>query len=787
MRGNNKVQPMSSVSPASALSDASTSNHTMSSASCGSDAEAAMGASSEIMADFLRSRRRGWLPKVSIRTAIMILLEVALVCSLVPVWVMWYTSSNSSIDRVVSSYMDFVSTSTEDFLTDVFKLGERIIEENAQLPCFSHAVCNESNFEKLWDHFLAQAVVPDYKYLLIYAGHESRSFVGAGFYDTYNKTIVMQQFRATNWTRLVIDIGSMAPVALGTILRDGGTGYDCRQRGWYKVAMTTLSLQWSTVYPINDENDLGITVSAPLRCGEDPPCGVVAADFYLQSSLRKLSERTMVGKTGNFWLVEANGDILTTNKDGVALSAEGSDGYATRIKMWDSGDELTRQIGKVLEAQLTNTTTTGHLYSGTTVVGGSKYQLFMDVFNPRPGTGITDFIVVLGIPQSDYFGSVRLMMGKTIGVSAGLVVLFSIIVFILTLMLTSPLKTLRSQMEQAALLEGDFTGTSSAELALYTSPFTEISSIAGSMHKMKRMLQSFRHYVPMQVVSWLVKRAKVAKLGVHRTYCTTMFCDIVDFTAITEEVTPSSLMEVFTDFMDLMCLHIKKHNGTIDKIIGDCIMAFWGSPDPVPNQEAEACQTVLDSQKALKALQVNWVNMNLPVFRARYALCSGPVLAGNSGSNDRFQYTVLGDSVNLASRLEGLNKVFGTTILIDGTVQSRVKNLFVTRKLGTAQVKGKSNSSVVFQLVGDLQSCSSDVVNLCEIFTQAVEHYEAADFARCVETLKEYHERAATCADYSLIVEGEDLWYKQLLSICSQCLADGTPAGWTNVHHFGKV
>lgn len=683
--------------------------------------------------------------------------------------------------------MDFVSTSTDDFLTDVFKLGERIIQENAELPCFANSVCDESNFEKLWDHFLVQAAVPDYKYLLIYAGHQSRAFVAAGYYDTYNKTIVMQQFRATNWSRLLVDIDSMTPVTLGAILRDTGNGYDCRQRPWYTSSMSTLSLQWSSVYPINDENDLGITVSAPMRCGQDPPCGVVAADFYLQSSLRKLSERTKVGKTGNFWLIEVNGDILTTNKDGVALSTEGSDGYAARIKMWESSDELTREIGLVLQSQLKNTTTTGRLYTGTIEVRDSKYQLFMDVFNPRPGTGITDFVVVLGIPQRDYFGTVRLMMGKTIGVSAGLVVLFSVIVFILTVMLTSPLKTLRQQMEQAALLEGDFTSTSAAELALYASPFSEISSIASSMHKMKRMLQSFRHYVPMQVVAWLVKRAKVAKLGVHRTYCTTMFCDIVDFTAITEEVTPSSLMEVFTDFMDLMCQHIKNHNGTIDKIIGDCIMAFWGSPDPVPNQEVEACQTVLGAQKALKALQVNWVNANLPVFRARFALCSGPVLAGNSGSNDRFQYTVLGDSVNLASRLEGLNKVFGTSILIDGTIQSRVKSTFLTRKLGTVQVKGKSNSSIVFQLVGDHQSCSTEVVNLCEIFTQAVEHYEAAEFAECVATLKEYHSKAASCADYSMIIEGEDLWYTQLLTLCSQYLADGIPSGWSNVHHFGKV
>lgn len=216
-------------------------------------------------------------------------------------------------------------------------------------------------------------------------------------------------------------------------------------------------------------------------------------------------------------------------------------------------------------------------------------------------------------------------------------------------------------------------------------------------------------------------------------------------------------------------------------------MAFWGSPEPVPNQELEACQTVLESQRALKEMQINWASRKLPVFRARYALCSGTVLAGNSGSSDRFQYTVLGDSVNLASRLEGLNKVFGTTVLIDGVLHSHVKNSFVTRKLGTVQVKGKSNSSVVYQLVGDLHSCSNEVSQLCETFTAAVQFYESSEFSKCVEALKEYHDRSGECADYFHIVEGEDLWYKHLLSLASQFLAEGTPSGWTIVHHFSKV
>eukprot|EP01105_Mastigella_eilhardi_P019743 TRINITY_DN4660_c0_g2_i6.p1 TRINITY_DN4660_c0_g2~~TRINITY_DN4660_c0_g2_i6.p1 ORF type:complete len:368 (-),score=83.74 TRINITY_DN4660_c0_g2_i6:64-1167(-) len=366
--------------------------------------------------------------------------------------------------------------------------------------------------------------------------------------------------------------------------------------------------------------------------------------------------------------------------------------------------------------------------------------------------------------------------------SAGLIVFFALVILIATSLMLRPLRLLRQQMGSAARLEGDF--LRSRELPFSWSPLSEISSIAYSLFKMKQMLTSFSRYVPMQVVTWLIRRDKIASLGVRKTYCTTMFCDIADFTSLTERTAPSVLMEVFTEFMDTVCASTMRNNGTIDKIIGDCVMAFWGSPDEVPNQEEDACRNALECRAALQKAQALWASNGLPVFRARIGMAAGTVLAGNSGASDRFQFTVLGDPVNLASRLEGLNKAFDTSILIDGNIHDRVFQLFATRKLATVKVKGKSRASEAYELVGEVGQCPEKIVCACDAFTAAVQAFERRDFSKCLEQLQTHR----------LLLDGvpdggglTGTWATQLESEARCYLENGTPPGFTHVRQFEKM
>jgi adenylate cyclase len=150
--------------------------------------------------------------------------------------------------------------------------------------------------------------------------------------------------------------------------------------------------------------------------------------------------------------------------------------------------------------------------------------------------------------------------------------------------------------------------------------------------------------------------------------------------------------------MTAMTSIILKYNGTIDKFIGDAIMAFWGAPVPDPDHALNACRTAVEMQERLITLRNELKGMGLPEITVRIGLNTGMVIAGNMGSEDLFDYTVLGDAVNLASRLEGANKQFGTDIMISGFTYEKVADKVEARLLGRISVKGKTEEVEVYEL-----------------------------------------------------------------------------------------
>eukprot|EP01105_Mastigella_eilhardi_P019740 TRINITY_DN4660_c0_g2_i3.p1 TRINITY_DN4660_c0_g2~~TRINITY_DN4660_c0_g2_i3.p1 ORF type:complete len:738 (-),score=129.91 TRINITY_DN4660_c0_g2_i3:529-2742(-) len=588
---------------------------------------------------------------MSIRTMVLILTEVAVLCTVIPVWVLWYTTLLKSNETVVNVYFDAMSYHTKWFLDDVFSIGERLVYENVNEACNLPLCESEQELVSMWRHLQGQAQVAQYSDLYIYMAYETGAFVSAGIDLTVGATSAGIQSADTNYTFYAYYVANSSDV--GFYLTDEAytmtlAEWDSRTRVWYQDAILTQGLVWSSVYTYVD-NQLGLTVSAPLRCGNGTPCGVVAVDFYLNFAVKRLVSTIQIGESGSLWVSEPNGDLITSTRN-VSVSAYDATGTVTRVKLWEADDHLTRALGKLKR---------GHLNASkpeyqTANLAGTMYQVYTECFSPRPGTPLGEMVILMVVPYDDYYGDVASAKRKTIGMSAGLIVFFALVILIATSLMLRPLRLLRQQMGSAARLEGDF--LRSRELPFSWSPLSEISSIAYSLFKMKQMLTSFSRYVPMQVVTWLIRRDKIASLGVRKTYCTTMFCDIADFTSLTERTAPSVLMEVFTEFMDTVCASTMRNNGTIDKIIGDCVMAFWGSPDEVPNQEEDACRNALECRAALQKAQALWASNGLPVFRARIGMAAGTVLAGNSGASDRFQFTVLGDPVNLASRLEGLNK-----------------------------------------------------------------------------------------------------------------------------------
>jgi adenylate cyclase len=208
----------------------------------------------------------------------------------------------------------------------------------------------------------------------------------------------------------------------------------------------------------------------------------------------------------------------------------------------------------------------------------------------------------------------------------------------------------------------------------------------------------FAQYVPPEVVAKLVENPDLFKLGGENRELTLMFTDLADFTAMAEKLPPEATVEVLTEYFNTMTAIIHKHKGTVDKFIGDAIMAFWGAPLPDDNHAENAVMAARDMLAAMEEMKAKLKERKLPMIAMRIGLHTGDVVVGNIGSNSRFSYTAIGDAVNLASRLEGANKNYGTWLLISESTKIKLPQNWNLKALDELTVKGKTEAVKVYTL-----------------------------------------------------------------------------------------
>ncbi len=222
-----------------------------------------------------------------------------------------------------------------------------------------------------------------------------------------------------------------------------------------------------------------------------------------------------------------------------------------------------------------------------------------------------------------------------------------------------------------------------------------------SVRKHNAMIKGmFGQYVSKQLVTELLNNPEKLSLGGMKKNITIMFSDIEGFTAISEKMKPEELVEFINKYLSIMTSIVLEHKGTLDKYLGDSLMAFWGAPLDVNNKELHACHTAILMQKKMDELKNTFSSEAARKVRTRIGINSSDVVVGNIGGVERFDYTVIGDGVNLASRLESANKFYGTTIMISETTYAKVKNDVLVRIIDRIIVKGKTKPITVYELIG---------------------------------------------------------------------------------------
>ena len=291
----------------------------------------------------------------------------------------------------------------------------------------------------------------------------------------------------------------------------------------------------------------------------------------------------------------------------------------------------------------------------------------------------------------------------------------------------------------------------------------EFSNLSLSIEGMKSSLRSFGRYVPKDLVRSLLADGREAALGGERRRLSLHFSDVADFTAISEGLSPEDLVEEMSKYFELMTGAISEEGGTVDKFMGDGIMAFYNAPAALPDHAIHACQSALNAQQRLSRFVGQRVE-----FRARIGLGIGDVVVGNMGTQERFAYTVLGDAVNLASRLESLNKVYGTSIMASEELRDETGDVFEWRRLDRVAVKGRTQGTMVFELLGRPGDVPADRLQARDAYEQGLACYFAGSF----EAACQHFEKAAT-------LRPGDRAADTLMERAKRYALAPPPSGWT--------
>ncbi|MDR3623624.1 MAG: adenylate/guanylate cyclase domain-containing protein [Chlamydiales bacterium] len=343
--------------------------------------------------------------------------------------------------------------------------------------------------------------------------------------------------------------------------------------------------------------------------------------------------------------------------------------------------------------------------------------------------GSQDWILGILVPQSYYVGSLEVIRNRLLLATA--IIMLSLCIggyFVQRLLKGGQAKIIHETLKMHNF---DFVASEPRSI------FRDVYEILLSLELAKTAMRAMGKYVPIQLVKQLYQSQKDPTLGGEVQEVSILFTDIQNFTSIAEKLPVSKLAAALGEYLRVMTYIIQNNRqGTIDKYIGDGIMALWNAPVPLPNHAQAACQAVLDCAAALQKLFTSPQWTNLPRLDTRFGLHKDLVIVGNFGAPDRLNFTAIGNGVNIASRLESLNKQYGTSMLVSEDIYESAKELFIFRLLDLVAVKGKTEGINVYELIGK-KGEKPEMNEILLKYEQAFKAYQSRNFKEAINLLKD--------------------------------------------------
>ncbi len=443
---------------------------------------------------------------------------------------------------------------------------------------------------------------------------------------------------------------------------------DRRTKRWYSDVIDWPRLAWSNPYDISPGTQ-GISFSAPIISNKQL-IGIVGTDLAL-SSLSNVILDTVIGTTGKAFVLNNAGEIILP----VVLSGN---------------------MPYIIEEGYDIYTSSGQK---NFILNSSGSPFVVEIFN-FPLDVNTEWIVIMSAPLSDFFDPILKSDIRSIIVGFITLLIAALLIYIASGRIAKPINQLAEEVKQIQHL--DFTETAPIVSNIY-----EISLLNSSIQTMRKVFASFTKYVPKDVVTQLIEHEKALITGGERKNMTILFSDISGFTTITESMTVEEISNYLTEYFEIFTKIILNSQGTIDKYIGDSVMAFWNSPVPVISHPVKACEACLNFIAETK----NAKGKN-PFLKSNtyFGINTGEVIVGNIGTSERISYTAIGTVVNTTDRLLKLNKTYNTTVIIGEIVRENLPAQFITRPLDFIAVKGRKQPIQIHELMGLSESPNKELI-----------------------------------------------------------------------------
>ncbi|MCA0928799.1 adenylate/guanylate cyclase domain-containing protein [Ruegeria profundi] len=542
----------------------------------------------------------------------------------------------------------------------------------------------------------------------------------------------------------------------------GSTEYDPRTRPWYLGAKEQTGIYITPLYRFESTGRLGVTVAKRVLNLNGELVGVVALDMTI-SALSQILDDIRIGDHGRAFMLNHEGHLLS-------YTGTRFEGEAAHFVSTDPNERIEID-NEVIDSAITEWRASQKAFFHFVPPSG-KYKHIASVA-PIPQIFDVQPILGLTVPEDEFVGAIKATTIRALQVGGFALVLAVAFTFVVARLLSNNLTRVATEARRMS----NFDLSDDLEVK---STIKEVADLQAAITSMKAGLSSFGAYVPKELVRSIVSKAQRITVGGDTRDVTLMFSDLQAFTSQTEGLEPEVLMPALSEYFEAMEKEISCNSGTVDKYIGDAIMALWNAPLDDPEHAINACKAALACLEAEARLNSEKDASPLRPLYTRFGLHTGRVVVGNVGSRSRLQYTALGSAVNFASRLEGLNKVYGTRILVSEALFLLVSDSFYLREIDVVAPAGTTSPTRIYELMGG----KSDVGE-SRIKENVFREHESWQACYALYRSRNWSESLNAFQAHRSIARNK-LLIDTFITRCNRFIADPPSADWDGVYRFAR-